>query len=387
LIFFSAGDTFFAHIFTKNSDPQYQEFVGDSKKYIVAAFWRANQLQVWEDILTGIVDRLMKEWENTYAATEEYFDLFKAVSQVVALMNMRVLFGPSAYEAHCNEWRVAFPELDKLAADSLVTAMTWLPFGKPKRFRFRKQQIDAMVEDMFETVAKDVAESGMSAEEFASKVDSYGEYIAAMLANKWPAWILREHILSIAFAAHINTANILSWTMANISLHPEVVQRIRDEAENPNTSHESSMAQNCARETTRVYPGIVTSIRVAKHDQLIPGTDFLIKKGDMLSVLPHEVQRDPNLIPDPNTWKPQRFDDPEVLKALQASLNYNAFGSGVHRCLGEKLIMRMARQLFHCMFSRFDVELKDKTLPEPIWEAASNPFTKEPLLVRIKRRE
>eukprot|EP01122_Echinamoeba_exundans_P017184 TRINITY_DN8975_c0_g1_i1.p1 TRINITY_DN8975_c0_g1~~TRINITY_DN8975_c0_g1_i1.p1 ORF type:complete len:503 (-),score=80.18 TRINITY_DN8975_c0_g1_i1:49-1485(-) len=381
----AAAPELFSHFFIKTPfvDSSYDHWWVSSKKMTTAGFWRPSQLEIFEQLASSTIEKLMETWDATYASTGARFDLFKEIAQLVALMNLRVVFGETAYETYGEEWKTLFPELDKLVIDQIVTVAPWLPFGKPKRYNQVKARADAIIADMYNTLLREIAENAADA---SSQPGCYAEFVHSFAGDVEP-WLIKEHLLGTVFVAHVNTANILAWTTALLANHPQYVKRIRDEVANGFGAKgiEQDFAQSCARETTRLYPGLVSSIRMAMYDQQLAGTDYWVAKGDLVSVTAHVTHFDPELFPEPHRYNPERFDTAEATKALNNSLAYSAFGYGTHHCLGERLIMRMARQLLRAIFARYDVSIEPKELPKPVGISASNPFAGAPILARIKR--
>lgn len=334
----------------------------------------------------------MQQWESRFAATGKEFDLWAEVAQLTALMNLRIVFGEAAADQYGEEWKLAFPELDRLSINQLVAAYSStgsLPFlrvGPIKRFFELKTRVFAMTEEMFDSILVTVKEKLAEVDEAKTPtVDCYAELLAAIESEKYEKWLLVEHVLAMAFAAHLNTANTLSWGVAKIAQDKAIQERIRSDADN-GTKADAAFSQHVAREATRLYPTMTMSIRMSVGDQQIPGTDFFARAGDVVSVAGYNCQRDPEFFPDPDAFKPERFEDPVAMKNFAATLAYSGFGSGVHRCLGEKLVLRLARAVFQAVFSRFEVELVNKELPEPIWVGSSNPSPASPVFVKLKMR-
>lgn len=90
-------------------------------------------------------------------------------------------------------------------------------------------------------------------------------------------------------------------------------------------------------------------------------------------------------VPDePQSFKPERFENPETVRVWSSAMAFVGFGNGVHRCLGEKYVMLIAKKLLHSVFARFDVELKNPKLPAPLFTATGDPGACEPVLIRVK---
>nr|CAD7256497.1 unnamed protein product [Timema shepardi] len=88
-------------------------------------------------------------------------------------------------------------------------------------------------------------------------------------------------------------------------------------------------------ETLRKYPTIPILERKCTKPFTFPGTDYLMKKGDKLSIPAYAIQHDPKYYPDPERFDPERFT--EEAKQSRHPFTYLPFGEGPRICIGESL--------------------------------------------------
>jgi cytochrome P450 len=154
---------------------------------------------------------------------------------------------------------------------------------------------------------------------------------------------LRDESVSIFFAGHETSANTLTWTTYLVSTHPEVFERLREEADRVIGDRLPTMedvpkleyAAAVIRESMRLYPPGWIYGRVAEHDDVLRGHQ--IRKGDMLGICPLVAHRLPESWPDAERFDPERFAGDKTNS--NRDFTYIPFGSGPHMCIGIHLAM------------------------------------------------
>jgi cytochrome P450 len=182
---------------------------------------------------------------------------------------------------------------------------------------------------------------------------SRGDLLDALLGARdaetgeaMPDQELRDELVSIFFAGHETTANALTWTMYLISVHPDVFQRLRDEADRvlgdrtPTAQDIPKLEYTTAvlREAMRLYPPGWMTGRVAERDDVLRG--YSIRKGDMLGICPLVTHRLQEFWPDPERFDPERFMVDQ--SGGNRDFTYLPFGTGPHMCIGSHFAMMEA---------------------------------------------
>jgi cytochrome P450 family 135 len=135
---------------------------------------------------------------------------------------------------------------------------------------------------------------------------------------------IRDELLTLLVAGHETTATSLAWAVERLSRHPQKLDRLRDEVE---AGGSEDYLTATIQETLRLRPVISIVIRRLTEPVEIGG--YELPAG--LSVTPsiYLVHRNPEIYPDPEAFKPERFlDDPP------GTYTWIPFGGGVRRCLG-----------------------------------------------------
>ena len=134
---------------------------------------------------------------------------------------------------------------------------------------------------------------------------------------------MRDELLTLLVAGHETTATSLAWAVERLSRHPAKLTRLRDEVETGSEDYLTATIQ----ETLRLRPVISIVIRRLTEPVEIGG--YELPAG--VSVVPsvYLVHRNPEVYPDPEAFKPERF-----LENPPGTYTWIPFGGGVRRCLG-----------------------------------------------------
>lgn len=175
---------------------------------------------------------------------------------------------------------------------------------------------------------------------------------------------IRDEVLTFLIAGHETTALSLTYTWALLSWHPEVRERVREEAreilgdETPQYRHVRDLdyTQRVFREAIRLYPPAwavfrETSAEIRLGDYVIP------PKASV--VLPQwSIHRDPRYFERPTEFDPDRWArrNPGNVPA------YFPFSSGPHACIGQAFSLSGATLVLAGLAREFDVDIAEDAL-------------------------
>jgi cytochrome P450 family 135 len=134
---------------------------------------------------------------------------------------------------------------------------------------------------------------------------------------------IRDQLLTLLTAGHETTATSLSWALERLSRHPGKLERLRDEAEAGSEEYLTATIQ----ETLRLRPVIAIVLRRLTEPVEIGG--YELPAGVTVAPSIYLVHRNPEVYPDPQAFRPERF-----LDSSPGTYTWIPFGGGVRRCLG-----------------------------------------------------
>lgn len=94
----------------------------------------------------------------------------------------------------------------------------------------------------------------------------------------------------------------------------------------------------------RLFPAGVVTDRVCTTSFQMPGTNFIVRKGWLVSVPIAAIQKDPEYFENPDIFNPERFSGQNKFNTQRGG--YFAFGDGPRHCLGKLKIICIWKQMF-----------------------------------------
>jgi cytochrome P450 family 135 len=134
---------------------------------------------------------------------------------------------------------------------------------------------------------------------------------------------VRDQLLTLLTAGHETTATSLAWAVERLSRHPRMLARLRDEIEADSDEYLTATIQ----ETLRLRPVISIVLRRLTEPVEIGG--YELPAGVTVAPNIYLVHRNPEVYPDPQAFRPERF-----LDSSPGTYTWIPFGGGVRRCLG-----------------------------------------------------
>jgi cytochrome P450 len=182
---------------------------------------------------------------------------------------------------------------------------------------------------------------------------------------------VRDEVMTLFFAGHETTANLMSWTWLLLAESPETRQRLLVEVDEVLHGAAPSFAAleslpltlRILKESMRLYPPVYGIGRVAERDVTIGGVR--VPQGTTVALNIYGMHRRPDLFPDPEVFDPDRFT-PEREAALPRSA-YMPFGSGPRVCIGAHFALMEAHLLLATIAQRISLERADRVpRPQPL---------------------
>jgi sterol 14-demethylase len=169
--------------------------------------------------------------------------------------------------------------------------------------------------------------------------------------------------ISMMFAGHHTTSGTAAWTLIELLRHPEWLQRVVEELDELYADGSSVSFQSlreipyldaCVKETLRLHPPLVLLLRVAQQDLEVAGVS--IKQGELVGATPAVSNRLPEVFPDAEEFRPERYLDPRF-EDTSNPWTWIPFGAGKHRCVGAAFAQMQLKAIFSVLLRRFAFEL------------------------------
>ncbi|XP_072974341.1 cytochrome P450 76M5-like [Typha angustifolia] len=201
-----------------------------------------------------------------------------------------------------------------------------------------------------------------------------GDFLDSLLQRHAKSELSRQEIVSLLadlFAAGTDTSSItIQWAMAELLRHPNVLSRARSEMQELVGSKQLTESdiprlpylQAVVKEVMRLHPAgpLLLPHMVAESDVELCG--YHLPRGARVLVNAWAVMRDPEVWPDPEAFKPERFLDPD--SDLQGrDFGFLPFGSGRRSCPGAPMATRMVPLVLGSLLHKFDWMLPEGVGP------------------------
>jgi len=170
---------------------------------------------------------------------------------------------------------------------------------------------------------------------------------------------IRDEAITMFAAGHETSATALSWLLLELAKQPEIVAKIRAEAELFETVPTFDQllklpyTRQVIEEGMRLFPPAWTMTREALEDDDVEGKP--IPKGISVFMSIYELHRNPNIWKNPLVFDPENFN-PENVKN-RPKFNYLPFGAGPRLCIGLQFAMMEMQMILAALVKRFDFEM------------------------------
>jgi len=286
-----------------------------SQRKLLLPPFHGERMQGYEQTMSEIAEREIESWP-----TGTPYKLRPRMQAMTLEIILRTVFGVSEGE-RLGELRGALREfLDLTTNPQLLLPL--LLVG-PKRVRgfppFRRR-----IDRVDELIYREIAER-RRADDLEQRDDILSMLVAARHEDGSPMSDeeMRDELLTLLVAGHETTATSLSWAVERLVRHPEKLERLRAEVEAGSDEYLTATIQ----ETLRLRPVISIVIRRLTEPVEIGG--YELPAGVSVTPSVYLVHRNPEIYPDPDAFKPERF-----LERPPGTYTWIPFGGGVRRCLG-----------------------------------------------------
>ncbi|XP_005006883.1 7-alpha-hydroxycholest-4-en-3-one 12-alpha-hydroxylase-like [Cavia porcellus] len=228
-----------------------------------------------------------------------------------------------------------------------------------------------------------------------SQKDGISNWLSYMLCylTEWGTSpeMLGKFNFTMLWASQGNTGPSSFWVLLFLLKHPEAMQAVKKEAtqvlqgtkleaKQPFAFQVSALQHtpilNSVMEETLRLVAVPTLIRAVQEDctlKMASGCEYLLRRGDRVALFPYlSVHMDPDIHPDPCTFKYDRFLNPDgsrkvdFFKAGKKIHHYlMPWGSGMSMCPGRFFALSEMKLFVLLMVTYFDLELVDPNTPVP----------------------
>ncbi|MBO9532267.1 MAG: cytochrome P450 [Solirubrobacteraceae bacterium] len=305
------------------------------RKLLLPAF-HGERMASYGDVMREAAEREVAKWR-----VGEELRLAPRLQDVTLEVIMRAVFGMRDGA-----------EMDELSRrlvkllDQVMRPRTFVALGLlgPRRFRelaYVKKQLAPADESLFAEFARrrqatDLAERDDILSLLMQATDEDG--------NPMTDVELRDELMTLLVAGHETTATSLSWTIERLIRHPDVLQKLRDDLEAGSDAYLDAVI----KEVLRLRPVLPVVVRDVQEDVEIGGR--AIPKGSRIACSITLMHRNPEIYPDPEAFRPERFLDTQP-----GTYTWIPFGGGIRRCLGASFALFEMKQVLPAIIEQLEL--------------------------------
>jgi cytochrome P450 len=159
---------------------------------------------------------------------------------------------------------------------------------------------------------------------------------------------VRDELVTLLVAGHETTASQLAWTFERLMRTPDAFARLRRELDAGDDYLDCVI-----KESQRTRP-VLTYSALRKLTAPAEVGGYTVPAGWTLGASAWLVQHRPDLYPDPQAFRPERFEEGQP-----SGYSWVPFGGGVRRCLGAAFATYELRTVLRTIVERFELEAPD----------------------------
>ena len=304
-----------------------------SRRRLLLPQFHGDRMQVYFDQIAGIATAAVARWPS-----HGWFSMHAETQQITLQTIIRAVFGIDAEQGDAKDLELV-AALTALANDAVGSSLLitpvlqvdlgpWSPWGRVVRIIRRADR--AMLREI---ARRRTAPDAPDRQDILSLLLQVRYDDGAPLTERQ----VRDELAVMLMAGHETTGTALAWTFERILSLPHVEERLRAEldevlaGEPLAAAHISRLEYLDAviKESLRIRPIMPAGgARLVRQPLEIGG--YVIPAGATLINGLYLLHRRPDLYPEPDTFKPERFLRKRVIDPYE----WTPFGGGIRRCLG-----------------------------------------------------
>lgn len=347
------------------------EFWHRQRKLAQPAFYK-QRLALLVDIMNDETMVMVKRWQEAMHQQNgsTTLSMTKEMMATTLLIVTKSLFGTNIDThqiAHISHDVDTLNEILSVQMRTPVRFPMWVPTKTNQRFKAASKRLDAVIQHIISSRREALASdpSAQFDDLLQMLITAKDEDTNEQMTDKQ----LRDEIVTLFVAGHETTAMAMSWAMYLLAQHPEIVQKMQDEAiailgdDLPNFEHirQLTYTSQVVSEVLRLYPPAWAISRQVMENQTIG--EYLIPAHEQVFFCPYLLHRNKAYWTNPEEFNPDNFL-PEQIKQ-RPSYAYLPFGGGPRLCIGNNFALMEMQIMLSLLVKYFDFEKVEEVIPDP----------------------
>lgn len=303
------------------------------RRMIQPAFNRA-ALRSYAETMVHETERLVARWP-----TDQRIDVAAEMTELTLQIVGRTLFSHDAGSASTDISSAMRTFNATMGQPDLLPK--WMPSPMRSRLKRAVGRLDKIVYDLIDARAAGRSRGDDLLQSLVDAVDGEGD------GGKLTRREVHDELVTLFLAGHETTSNALAWTLYLLARNPEALAKLEAEVarvvgdRSPTMDDLEAMPwlDQVLRESMRLYPPAFAVARRAEVDTTIG--EFAVPAGSEIILWIYWAHRDPRWFPEPEVFRPERFEP--ALVAKLPKMAYLPFGGGPRACIGAQFSLMEAR--------------------------------------------
>jgi enediyne biosynthesis protein E7 len=322
----------------------------------------AAQADVIIDEALGLVERL-RAHQGTGRPTDVLSEITGLTLGVLGSTLLDIDLGAFESIGHSFE---AVQDQALFEMETLGMVPRWLPLKGQRAFRKARADLERITGILVEQRKANPSATGDDV--LTRLLESTSKETDKRVADRR----MRDELVTLLLAGHETTASTVGWTLNLVSQHPQVRQRLHEEAVEVYGDRRPAYADltrlrytnMVLQEAMRLFPPVWILPRRALAEDEVGG--YHVPAGAEVLISPYTLHRHPRYWPDPLRFDPERFN-PDV-PSDRPRYAHLPFGAGPRFCVGNHLGMMEATFIISSLMRDLRLEKQPgfEVKPEPM---------------------
>ncbi|MBX7242035.1 MAG: cytochrome P450 [Bacteroidia bacterium] len=325
------------------------------QRRIMAPAFHRQKLALLTGDMTNEISYVINKWKNQIAQNPE-MDIQQEMITLTMQIASKSLFSSdiiSKADDIGNSVKVALEFIGEGLKNPLLIH-NFLPTSKRREFDDAKKTLEKVIGEIIRNRRENPVDKH---DLLGMLLDARDEETQETMTERQ----LIDEVLTLIIGGHETTSLALTWTWYLLSLYPEKMKKLREEADSVLNGRMPTMEDypklvytlQVFNESMRMYPPAWASVRLALEDDVIDG--YEVPKGSMIFLPFWASYYDSDVWENPMVFMPERFSAEEQAKRHKYA--FVPFGGGMRQCIGNHFAMMEAVLVIASLAQSFSFEL------------------------------
>ncbi|WP_280232662.1 cytochrome P450 [Nocardia cyriacigeorgica] len=344
---------------------------------------RGDQMRGHAATIAAEVDRMVANWGDSGD-----IDLLDFFAELTIYTSSACLIGVKFRNQLDGRFARLYHDLER-GTDALAYVDPYAPIESFRRRDAARSELVALVQQIMDTRAANPPAGSADRDMLDVLVSVPGD-------NGEPRFSASEItgiFISMMFAGHHTTSGTAAWSVIELLRHPEQLHKVVAELDELYSDGSDisfgalrriPQLEAVLKETLRLHPPLIILMRVARDEFDVCGSR--IEPGDMVAATPAVSNRIAEDFPDPDTFDPGRYIDPNQEDIINR-WTWIPFGAGRHRCVGAAFALMQLKAIFSILLRDWEFEMAQPSQDYRNDHSKMVVQMQQPCTVRYRRRQ